>query len=102
MLSSGILLFLSTFALDLTFKLVFLVSVKFFSLSTLSTISPELLVPEFELGSSTDDLLSSVALFLINSSLLGSFLLLSLSKVALNLGVNSLFLLSSGILLFSL
>ena len=97
----SLVFFLSIFILDLTSEIVFLFSVKFFSLSTLSTFSDELVVDVFEFGSSTDDLLSSVVFSLINSLLIGSFLL-SLSEFAFKLRVNSLFLSSSNILLLSL
>ena len=71
----SLVFFLSILILDLTSAIVFLFSVKIFSLSTLSTFSADLVVDEFELGSSTDDLLSSIVFSLISSLLLFSILL---------------------------
>ena len=96
------LLPVSIFSLDLTFKLSFLISSNLFSLSTLSTFTADLLVAEHELVSSINELLISVVFSLINLLLLDSVLSLLLSDSAVNLVINSLFLLSSNILLFSL
>ena len=91
----SLVFFLSIFILDLISEVVFLFSVKLFSLSTLSTFSAELVVGEFELGSSTVDLLFSIVFSLINSLLLFSILLLPLSIFVLDLKFKETFLYSS-------
>ena len=74
------------FALVLTFKINFLFSSNFFSLSTFSA---ELLEAESRLGFSEANLITSVVFSLINSLLLDSILLFFLSEFSFNFGVNS-------------